>query len=492
MAFSGFSPSFIDQYFPGAPAGQSVFTGADFANLSAGDPAGGQQAQSTLQERTKGGLGEDIALASLAFMGGEAALGADAGAAGTAGAVGTGSGAGGFDFLAANDAALSGGGSLAGAAGVDTSFTGALGDLGTTAGLGTGITGIAPAGATDFLGDPLAGNTFNLGNSAQGVVPDASLNALGVPGNSLFLDATTPTTPVSGINAPAGEFTIPNPNAPAAGSNVGFEDPVNAGIGDTGSPLGDPSLGDGEGVYDPTTDTYTPGSQAGASGLGQAQGLYNPATGTYTPGAAGTGAGTAPQGFLDKLTSGIKAAPTNIVDRLTNNPVSTALSGLSLIQGLTKPKPTDAQNQIAANSQGGPAANAIISSGGTNTPAYAQQTAAIDAGINQNIQQAEQAILQKAANSGMGVESQVVQQQIAKMKQNAETQRQQLYLQAAQQNVNTALSALGIANSGLSTVAQGELASNVQAQNTAKETANIAGLLAGLTNNDPNAPKAQT
>lgn len=387
-------------------------------------------------------------------------------------------------------------GDLLGAAGFDPAFTAGGTDFLGQTGLDTSTFGGATAGATDFLGNPLAGNTFNLGNSAQGVVPD---NALGVPSNSFFLDSTTPTVPVSSLTGDSTNLAgfdpafSPNPNAPFAGANVGYEDPLVGSIGDTGG-----TLGNGEGIYDTDTDIYgnsvsgSSGAVTPATGPGSGSGIYNVGNGTYTPGGTGASSGS----FVDKLTNGIKNIPSNIenniknfpenlVNKLTNNPIQTGLQGFSFLQSLSKPKQTDAQTQLNQNAQGGAAANSIISSGGTSAPNYASQTAAIDASINQQIQQQTQAILQNAANSGMGTKSLVVQQQINQLKQNAETQRQTLYQQAATQNVQAALSQLGIDNAALDALAKSEMTQNQEAQSTAANTAKLAGQLAALGNGTP-------
>lgn len=260
-----------------------------------------------------------------------------------------------------------------------------------------------------------------------------------------------------------------------------------------------PPLGEGQ-TYDPTTGTYTPGS-TGASMISPNSvaplqlnpqqmtqfGVSAPAVGGagVSGGAAGGVPGvTASGGFnMDYFGEGadstamdwLKKAGGNAMNWASKNPASAAMSGLSMYNALKKPQMTDAQKALSA--QSGPnaqAASAMIQSGGTAGPQWAQQKSSIDASIAQNIEQMKQQILQQAANSGMGADSQVTIQQIQKMTQQAETQRQQLYMQAQQQNVAQALQLLGISNDALGQVANSEFRQNKDAQNSASQTAELA------------------
>jgi hypothetical protein len=128
-------------------------------------------------------------------------------------------------------------------------------------------------------------------------------------------------------------------------------------------------------------------------------------------------------------------------------------------------------------------AQAVIASGGTAGPAWAQQKASIDATINEQIQQQTEALMQAAANSGMqgpGVPTGVTQQQIATMTSQLNTQRQQLYEQALAQNVNEAISELTGANSVLMGSANLQYQEDLHAQELALQAAALAAKLYAL------------
>lgn len=174
-------------------------------------------------------------------------------------------------------------------------------------------------------------------------------------------------------------------------------------------------------------------------------------------------------------TDAIKKLAGKGADWAGNNPLTLAKMGIAGYTALHKTPLTDTQKTLANQSTAGAsAATAMIQSGGTGGPQWTQQKASIDASIDQQIQQAKQQILQNAQNSGQGADSQVTVQQIQKMQQQAETMRQQQYMAAQQQNVQTALSQLGISDSGLQSVANAEFQNNKQAQSTASDTAQLA------------------
>jgi hypothetical protein len=172
----------------------------------------------------------------------------------------------------------------------------------------------------------------------------------------------------------------------------------------------------------------------------------------------------------------------DILNWFKKNPAQAGLLGISGLEALSKPQlPGAARTALGAAGPAVQQAEAIIQSGGTATPIWAQQKAAIDASIDQQIQQQAEALQQAAVNSGMGDKnSGVVQQQIAKMKADLEVQRQQLYFQAQQQNVSNAVAELTGSNQVLASISQMQLAQDEAARQAAAQTAELAFLLRGL------------
>jgi hypothetical protein len=161
------------------------------------------------------------------------------------------------------------------------------------------------------------------------------------------------------------------------------------------------------------------------------------------------------------------------------SPTTLALLGISGVQAFSKPQVPEASKTLSGTAGPGAAnASAVIQSGGTATPAWAQQKESIDAALDQQLKEQTAAMMQQAVNSGQGADSQVTLQQINKLKNQIETQRQQLYAQAQSQNVQAALSQLGISDQALSNVANVQFQASNQARQQAASTAELALILA--------------
>lgn len=170
---------------------------------------------------------------------------------------------------------------------------------------------------------------------------------------------------------------------------------------------------------------------------------------------------------------------TGVLDYIKNNPGIVGLGGLSAYNAMKGPSPLPGagqQLQTNANTTGA-FGNNILNTNGQITPT---QKGGIDASINQQEQDTQGMLKQNAINSGMGADSLVTKQQLQKMTQSLEGQRQQEYMAQQTQNINQALSALGISNSGLNSVAQMQLGQDQQAQQLAGSFAGLAAKLAAL------------
>jgi hypothetical protein len=169
-------------------------------------------------------------------------------------------------------------------------------------------------------------------------------------------------------------------------------------------------------------------------------------------------------------------------DWIKSNPKLAASLGLgaeSLFTALSPPKlPGSARTALDASSAAVQQAQGVISSGGTSSPAWAQQKSSIDQQVDQNLQQAiEQATQAAATNGEGGANSGVVQQQVNQLRQQAETQRQQLYAQALQTIVSDAVTEMTGGNQTLSSIAQMQLTASQEARASAGQTASLAALL---------------
>lgn len=232
-------------------------------------------------------------------------------------------------------------------------------------------------------------------------------------------------------------------------------------------------------------DPITMGEGFGGSGM--VSGGFDPITmgefaEPFSSGAnfAAEGMGDAAGGFSASDAYGLKSV-NDTLKKLGLSPATAAMLGISGAQALSKPQIPDAAKRLAGQAgPGADAASAVVQSGGTSSPAWGTQKSAIDASIDQQIQQQAQALVQQAQNSGMGADSEVTVQQINKLKTDLEGKRQQLYAQAQQQNVQAALSALGINDQALAQVAQAEFAGSAEAKASASQTAQNAMMLQAL------------
>lgn len=137
-----------------------------------------------------------------------------------------------------------------------------------------------------------------------------------------------------------------------------------------------------------------------------------------------------------------------------------------------------------AGAAAGPAsaqAQTMLASGGQGSPLWGQQKSAIDAQIDQQIQNFSRAVQQNAQNSGQGgANSMVVQSQIAEVTKQLEAQRQSMYMAAQQQNVNNAVAELTGANQTLMALANLQFQEDQQAQQLARNVGLVTGNLASL------------
>lgn len=417
------------------------------------------------------GVGE-AAAAEGAKSAGEAAAatGAAAGAA-DVGAAGLGAGLGATaadvaagSVLADAGATLGGVGASAGLGGGAALGAGELGSatLGSIgAGLGEGIaSGAGALGTEAAVSSGLGANTASLGGAGGGSVSGAAdAAAAGVGGQA------------GGVSSASGV-----PGA-AAGDVSGTTASGNAFIPATNStaPLGQDvmsSLG-----ISPNTPFTMPAG--GGVPVGEGGGL----TGSFTSAVpdAAQAAATAPN-------LGVSGLGQGALDFLSKNGLKIGEGALLAKNMFAKPD-LSALKRIGANAgTAGNFASPILANGGALNGSQQQQ---IDSQMNQLEQQGIQQILQNAANSGQGdASSSIVQQRIQQYKQQIETQRQALYQQAQQQNISNALSALGISNQGLGTVAQQQFGQDQQAQAAAGQTASLIGKLNALGGSGTGTPAA--
>jgi hypothetical protein len=230
-----------------------------------------------------------------------------------------------------------------------------------------------------------------------------------------------------------------------------------------------------------TAGTFGVGAPASAGIPNAASGAgigFDPSLGTASTAPAGGGFGGAATTIDTTAPTTAGGAGSGLMDWATNpkNLPTEGLLGLSALNALSTPQlPGAAKTALGTSTAGANQAQAIIQSGGTNTPEWAGQKASIDASINQQLQQQTEALKQNAANSGQS--GMVVQQQIDSLTQTLETQRQQLYAQAQQQNVSNAVSELTGSNATLGSIANMQLGQSQQAQQQAMQTAELALLL---------------
>lgn len=163
-----------------------------------------------------------------------------------------------------------------------------------------------------------------------------------------------------------------------------------------------------------------------------------------------------------------------------------ALTGASLGLGLYSlmnkaQLPGAAQQALGAAGPAVSQAQTMIASGGQGSPLWGSQKAAIDAQIDQQIQNFTRAIQQNAQNQGQGgANSMVVQQQIQQATAQLETQRQSMYMAAQQQNVNNAVAELTGGNQTLMAIANLQFQEDQAAQQLARNIGLVTGNLASL------------
>lgn len=350
-----------------------------------------------------------------------------------------------------------------------------------TAGIGAGAGAEGLAGAEGAAGAESAAAVA--GGSMPAAVPEA---------DPTFGGALQQTGP--------GTFAAPGPALPTGGGGgIDPNDPNNIQPTGAGGPsmlsaasptlsldsataealgITAPTFGGADAALGNMTTGMVPGGAPNFGGEVFDPGL---AAGDYNAGSEMTGAGAdyGTRGAAGE--DGIFGKGADLLKKLGISPATAALLGISGAQALTAPKLPEAAKRLQQGA--GPAADAaqgVIQSGGTSSPAFATQKASIDSSIDQQIKEQSQAILQQAQNSGQGADSQVTIQQINKLKTQLETQRQALYAQAAQQNVQAALQSLGISDQALAQVANAQFAGSNQAKSSAAETAKMALMLQAL------------
>lgn len=362
-----------------------------------------------------------------------------------------------------------------GAGTLDTG-TGALGALGVAGDTSTLVGGAADAaGAAGATGDMLAPITVEA--AAPAAAGGSALSSLLAAAGSLASPA---------IAAATGSEGAVNPITPAI-QDTGI--PYLASTNAIGSQLLEPSIANMFGI-----DTSVVGDAPISGWLDASQLGVDSFTGTADTAASIASDIASNQPALTDPLAGVNAAAPGAVNiapaagaslaSMLSNPKnlgSLGLLGISALEGLSKPKLPGGE-QTALNSANSmlPAAQSTIQSGGTATPAWAQQKASIDAQINQQIQTVTEQIQQAAASSGEGgANSGVVQQQIAAQVAQLNTQRQTLYAQAQQQNVSTAISELSGADQILMGIGNTQLAQSEEARQIASQTAELALMLQG-------------
>jgi hypothetical protein len=154
---------------------------------------------------------------------------------------------------------------------------------------------------------------------------------------------------------------------------------------------------------------------------------------------------------------------------LTSLGLGSELYGLLNKPGL----PGAAKTALGAAGPAVQQAQAMISSGGQGSPLWGQQKGAIDAQIDQQIENMSRAIQQTQQNtSGQGANSAATQAMIADATSKLNVQRQQMYQAALQQNVSNAVAELTGANQTLMGIANLQL----QEDQYAEQLANAIGV----------------
>lgn len=328
-------------------------------------------------------------------------------------------------------AAGAGAGTFAGAGGA------AL-DAGTAVGTGVGAgTGVANGALIDSsLGTP----GFGASSAGAGGIPDLTGTAIQGGSGASFLPVTGTGPGVSSMS-------------PELQQSLGVVNDTGAGVGDLSG--GAPS------AVDAGTPTVAPDGTAPA---------YS-GPGTEGAGAAGEGAPSALSQFGDVASGALKS--------LGLSPAQAGLLGISGVQALSKPKlPGAANTALNASSAAVQQAQGILASGGTSSPGWAGQKAAIDSAIDEQLRNATEQLIQSAQNSGQGGrDSAVVQQRINQLQTQANNAKQQRYSQALSQIVSAAVSELSGGNATLGSIAQMQMSQDEQARAAAAQTAELALLL---------------
>jgi hypothetical protein len=340
--------------------------------------------------------------------------------------------------------------------------------------------GGASADTIDALGS--SGNTGYLGSSIGDLYGGAST---GISGDLSGALAGGSGGGVGSSLASAGDLFGASPVQVSAGS-LGSAGGSTAGGGGISDVLGSFNASGAGGITSGAPGTGATGALGGSTASDASSNWWQSVGGggqaaTPTGAAAGApagGVGGQPWGQLAGTSGGTGAATTaggtgstlgNIAGGLgkwaMRNPATALQLGMAAFGATQKPQLPSALKSLTATEQGNiSAAEGIINSGGTSSSSWASQKSAIDANINQQIQQTKEALLQRAANSGLDPNSMVVQQQIAQLTSQAETQRQTLYQQAQSQNVQEAMSLLSGGSQTLTQIGQVQMAEDQQAQ----------------------------
>jgi len=342
--------------------------------------------------------------------------------------------------------------------------------------------GLGAAGGALFGGGGGAAEqtTADLAGAAGGVESgaisaagaDAATAALPAAATSAVTDAALPTIDVTASSL-AG-------SAPQALSAADVLSGVGGGL--SGADINSMIRASADPTAAPEETSVTPGFFASAAGGDPTQ---------FTGGAV-PGAGAAPDAGLAMGTEDIAGADVigtdqggGLLDWL-KTPKNALTAGSLGLTGLSALKA--AQLPSAARTALGVAGSAVkdaqtaIATGGRGSPLWAAQKSAIDASIDQQIENASAAMQQTMANAGMGdpKNSGIAQEQLQEIKSQLETQRQMLYDQALQQIVNNAVSELTGANQTLLSVAQMQMNSDRFALQLAATGAQLAARLQTL------------
>lgn len=430
----------------------------------------GAAAGSALGEAIGGGdVKQDLTAGALSYIGGEAFGGAGSGLGGASG----GAESAGDSFL----------GGLGGAGA--SSLGSAEGDIlaQTTSSAATDLGGAALASGSDALG---SSGLNSLIGAAGGSASGASGDVFGQSGLNSLLGASNGGSSVAGAGLDQGGAAAPF-NLGTAGTGVGAggmnipattaqgvaPNPTVANPGQFGTssaaPVGPPGIGGGNSNlgFDLSSATGQPSSIGGGGGSGDTFGINAGSAGTPATNALGVSSlGSAAVGATPAASSsGLSGIGNSLLGWAEKNPGTAAQLGLGAYEATQKPALPSADKALLSESQANIAsATGIINSGGTSSPNWGAQKAAIDQSIQTQVTQGTQAILQQAANNGMGQNSLVVQQQINQLKINASTQQQQLYQQAQAQNVSQAMSLLSGGNQALASIGNTQYQQDQQAQ----------------------------